>query len=107
LRSDRKLRRALDRLLGFVENPRSWRRYRYLTLFRAPNRPQAPGAWGWLYELPAAWWGGARYRAARGGLQGARVARAYTFQFGTLLFRPIQPAPSPSTGVAGALSSSP
>jgi hypothetical protein len=100
LRSDRKLRRALDRLLDFVENPRSWRRYWLLTRHKTLNGPQRSTDWGWLYELPVRWWGEARHVRARGSDPHAgRPARAYTLGHATLLFRPLT-----ARGLAGRIS---
>ncbi|MGE0713117.1 MAG: alginate lyase family protein [Planctomycetota bacterium] len=102
------LRRAIDHLLGFVKKPSSWRRHFLLTWHWNLNGPSAPDAWGWIFELPAAWWGDASYLAARGGPRGLNPERAYTLSYPVLLFRAVAtPVTTPTTtGVTGALGGS-
>jgi hypothetical protein len=83
------LKSALDLLADFIDDPVTWRRFLLLTRTRTLNGPATPTDWGWLYELPAVWWGEPRYARLIAGPYGAQPARAYTFSFATLLFRPV------------------
>jgi hypothetical protein len=83
------LKSALDLLADFIDDPVAWRRFLLLTRTRNLNGPAVSTDWGWLYELPAVWWGDPRYSRLIAGPYGAQPPRAYTLSFATLLFRPV------------------
>ena len=100
------LRDAILRLVSFVEDPKSWSRHRWLTWNKRLNGPAHPAEWGYVFEVPAAWWGDARYSPLIAGAPyGLTPPRSYTLGFATLLFRPIQPR-TPAGGAAATLSGS-
>lgn len=95
------LRRAVDRLGGFVRDPASWR---HPLLPARLNGPASPGEWGWLFEAAHALWSDPAHLAlASQAPYGVQAPRAYTLACATLAFRPLSGLPPTLSGEPGLL----
>jgi hypothetical protein len=83
------IRRAIDHLLAFVDDPDSWSKHRLLTMTDQINRPTSRSQWGYLFEVPRAWWGQAYAPYTEDAPYGLAPPRCYTLSYSTLYFRKI------------------
>lgn len=106
------IQRAVDHLRAFIDDPRAWRRHRWLTWTSSINAPARPSEWGYLFELAQGWWGPSYAPYTADAPYGLTPPRCYTLSYATLLFRPITWPPAaggtttaapPTTGATGAL----
>ncbi len=71
----------------YLDHPGAWARH---TNASTLNTPPTLGRWGWVFEIPYAWWRRDGYRRYMDEEPyGYSPSRSYTSEFMTLLFRPV------------------
>ncbi len=78
------LEKALDFYLQYLKDPAAWAKHTNAPKLNAPNDPSD---WGYVFEVPYAWWRNPDYLPyMQKRPYGYAVERCYTLDFATLLF---------------------